>query len=155
MLPSMTINWVPLLRWIASTSDLIRATLDSASFWEGLEYFAMALVLLGAIGETAAEFTSLRTSERWKRPTEIFSGMLIIVGLALEFPATMKTNSINSRQIADLQYQTQQEAVLAGRLGARVDTLKYFVDRKSGDVDTAIASLNSAEHRAYAFHTDT
>jgi hypothetical protein len=70
-------------------------SLDSAaSFWEAVEYCAMGAVLLGAIGETVAEFTPVRRCKRWKRPIEILSGLLLIVGLAVEFPATMRTNSI-------------------------------------------------------------
>lgn len=122
----------------------------SASFWEGVEYWAMAGVTLGVIGEFVADFTRLSKSTRWKRSIEKWSALLLIVALLIELAATVKTNNISSLAGANLNLRAQQATEAAARLGVKTDTLTALVIQKTTEADSAIKNLQSASDRASA-----
>jgi hypothetical protein len=149
----------------AISADIATA-MSTASFWESVEYWSLGAVTLGVMGEYSADFTRLKKSEYWKHRVEKWSTLLVIVALAVELLATVKTNSINNLTIADLGKKAQEAAQLAGQLGVKVDELPTFVAQKKVEIggqiddlksftadqkrqsDALIASLNAAQAKA-------
>jgi alkylhydroperoxidase/carboxymuconolactone decarboxylase family protein YurZ len=99
----------------------------------------MGAVTAAVIGEYSAD--RIKKYSPWKGRTEKWSARFLILALAVELFATVKTNTINNLAIADLSNKAQQAAALAGRLGAKVDDLNDFVEKKEKMADDRMDSF--------------
>ena len=125
----------------------------------------MAAVTVAVIGEYVGE---RKKYSRWRGRVKKWSEHLLILALAVELLATVKTNTINNLTIAELAKKAQDAAKLAGQLGVKVDELPAFVAQKKADIggqiddlkgfaadqkrqsDALIASLNATQAKAAA-----
>jgi hypothetical protein len=104
------------------------------TFWECAEYAAEGVVILAAVGECVADFTTWIKPRSRKRVVARLSGIVLIVGLAFEVIATAAANNIGNKQIADLNVEASgaakgaaQATLAAGKLGVSQSNLYGFV----------------------------
>src|SRR5580704_3052871 len=77
----------------------------SSSFWEGVEYFAEATVITGALFEVLTDFEHILKGEGKKelrRRVEKWAAIVLVVGLAIGLGALVRTNQLFSETIASL-----------------------------------------------------
>src|ERR1700682_1079750 len=91
---------------------LIFSLWASASFWEGVEYVAEALVLAGAAFEVLTDFEYILKGDA-NRPVRHrlarIAAITLVVGLAIELGALVRTNSLFTDEIAD-SYHAAKDA---------------------------------------------
>jgi hypothetical protein len=81
-------------------TSLDATSLDTLlSWWESVEYVAEAFVILGCVGEFIADFTNIRTPE-WRHQLSKASLLVLIVALAIELSALVRTNGLSGQEIA-------------------------------------------------------
>ena len=110
----------------------------------------MAAVFIGVSGENLAKLKWMKRRGRWGHIVEHGSAGLVIVALAVEIPAVIKTNNINEMDIQNLRIQAQENAKTASDLGVTLDNLTEVVRRKTESADAAIAALSRATARVSA-----
>lgn len=95
---------------------------SALAFWEQLDYLATIVVFLGVLGELLAEFTNLfrtRDHEHRKKAATVTSTVILLVGLAGELPALIRTSTLTGRITEALRndvssaYQSACQATLA------------------------------------------
>src|ERR1700680_5147895 len=119
------------------------ASLDALlSWWEVVEYVAEAAVILGCAGEFVAEFTQVRTPA-WRHQFSRASLLILIVGLAVELGALVRTNSLSGREIALLNETARGfDARIAE---AQRGTAEANRDAKAASEQAAEAELETAQ----------
>jgi hypothetical protein len=75
--------------------------------WELIEYWAAGFVILGCVGEFAAEFTRIHTLA-WGHQLAKASLLVLIAALAVELVALVHTNRLSAKEIAILEQGTAQ-----------------------------------------------
>ncbi|HEY2445361.1 MAG TPA: hypothetical protein VGI20_06455 [Rhizomicrobium sp.] len=113
---------------MASISSEIAVWIDSASFWEAVVICDLVLFLVAALAALCV---------RWVK----FAAWLLVAASAIALVATVMSNNINDRTIANLENQAQQAVKLAGTLGVKLDTLHDFVEQKERQADTDVQKL--------------
>ncbi len=112
------------------------ASLDRLlSWWEHAEYVAEAFVILGCVGEFAAEFTKIN-SRAWGHQLGKISLLVLIAALAFELGALVRTNVLSGQEIAILN-------VVAAEAQIRASTAESTA--KGFDTKIAEAQRGTAE----------
>jgi hypothetical protein len=78
----------------------VPALISSLGRWENLGFISAVVVLVGAIGESLAEFTGAFGQHR--KRVERLAAIILIVGLAGELPSLVKTSHISGEIIDEL-----------------------------------------------------
>jgi hypothetical protein len=101
---------------------------SAASIWEGAGYVCTALVLIGVIGETLAEFrpTTFRSNVTFMLGR--ISALLLIIGISGEILTQVKANNLNGKVISILDGTTET---------LRASNLKLALDLESERQKTA------------------
>jgi hypothetical protein len=122
----------------------IDSLLSSTEFWEWVEYVAEAIVVIGAVGEFLTEFEYILKGENQKslrHRTGKLAAIVLIVGLAIELGALVRTNQLSSRTLASLYQEAkgaEDDAVIARKEAVKSD------DR----AQTAFSAARLAQDRA-------
>jgi homoserine dehydrogenase len=84
-----------------TASDVV--SLKSAlGCWEWADYTSIAIVGLGCVGEFVAEFTKIR-DEKWRHKLAKLSTIVVIIGIAGELTATVRTSELSGQIIANVE----------------------------------------------------
>jgi hypothetical protein len=130
------------MAWKASLFSFL---VSSTPFWEGVEYSAEAIVVIGAIGEFLTEFEYVLKGDDNKTLRHRFgklAAIVLIAGLAIELGALVRTNQLSSRMLAGLYKQTsaaESQAVAARKEAIQSD------DRAKNAFDAAARAQNRAD----------
>lgn len=92
-----------MIAWLGSLAQ-------SASFWEAFEYTAELFVVIGALGEFVTEFGYFPRGDPHKELRHRlgkFSAVVLIIALAIELGALVKTNQLSDETIAGLNMQAK------------------------------------------------
>src|SRR5258707_7197637 len=76
--------------------------------WEWAEYISAAVVILGAVGEFMAEFTTIFRQEHSKKRLAKVATIVLIGGLAVELVALVRTSQLSGQIIALLNQKASQ-----------------------------------------------
>jgi len=146
-----------------SLAFLPSSLIDSLSFWEYVEYAAETIVVVGALGEFVAEFgyfpRGARNQER-RQGLGKLAALFLIVGLAIELVALVRTNQLSSTAIAALNKaasdsnQKAEQAILKGE--SATATAKGFesqiaaANARAAEAEAQVAVANSESREAVA-----
>lgn len=132
----------------ASDVASLKSALDC---WELGEYFSTAVVFLGCVGEFIAEFTKLR-DEKWRHKLAKVSTILVILGIAGELLATVKTSQLSGQVIAyveanasDAKGSADKAADAANRANASEEALEKKADALTVRLESASRQLGTIE----------
>jgi hypothetical protein len=125
---------------------------DSEAFWQGAEYLALSVVFLGVVGETLADIAKWPPNAGVRERLARISAFVLIFGLALEIPATIRTTQISALEIATLEAGIQprslslkQQDEIAGHMmqfsGRRVRVWSYLYDSESFGLCSQLSNL--------------
>jgi hypothetical protein len=129
------------MAWIAS---LFSSLASSTPFWEGIEYSAEAIVVIGAVGEFLTEFEyTLKGDDKKVLRHRIgkLAAIVLIVGLAIELGALVRTNQLSSKTLVALYQQASQA-------GADAVTARNEAIQSDGRAQTAFKAATEAQDRA-------
>ena len=106
--------------------------------------------MVGVVGEYLAEFTRLLTVEDAKKYLTKCSTFVLVVGLALELLATVRTTQLSNREIASLDYEAGEARKEAGQANERAAKAEAQVETARAEIaqltaDTAVARQKQAE----------
>jgi hypothetical protein len=105
------------------TNEEIASLISSADWWEVAGYVATAIVGIGVIGESVADFTTWLKPRALRRKVEKTSALVLIVGIALEIFTQAESNKANSLAVAALNDRAAKaELALAKMNAARIIT---------------------------------
>ncbi len=138
------------MRWLVSL-------FSSVDFWEGIEYVAEAIVIVGALVEVLADFEHiLKGDDKRRHRVAKRAAIALIIGLAIELGALVRTNQLFTDTIASL-YREARDAYT--RAADAQEKAKESNDRATGASDKAtraedranqseIQSASAIEHAA-------
>jgi hypothetical protein len=118
---------------------IVMPFLSSLSFWEGVEYAATAVVILGVIGEFIADFTKVSSDKEKSHRIAKLSTLILIGGLAFELIGLVRTSQLSGQTIARLNESAQKAE--ADAESAR--TLAKGFERDLADANARVKTAES------------
>jgi hypothetical protein len=139
--------------WIFSSKFIfwLVSVWPSAEFWERIEYFSEAFVIVGAIGELLTDFKIILKKEEQADLRDRIgkcAGIALIIGLALELGALVRTNEIFTGTISVLYGQTQDAITKAGDAKTNADLASSAASRAKLDAQDAQDFAEGAQKKA-------
>jgi hypothetical protein len=128
------------------------------STWDSVAYFTLALVLIGVVGETIVEWTSIFAGTRRDAVGKV-SSLILIAGLGGEIIVHAKISEYTSEIVALLNGQARaadERAALAEKDAAAANKLAGEANEHAGEANEHAGAANeragAANERAEAAH---
>ena len=128
----------------------ITSLFSSSPFWEGVEYAAEGVVIAGALIEVLADFEHILKGDEnrdLRHRVAKQAAIALIIGLAIELSALVRTNQLFTETIATLYGQARDASDRAETASKQATTAQNRADKAERESSLAIisASVNAKE----------
>jgi len=106
---------------------------QSLTLWEWVDYLGTAVVFLGVVGESLAEFLEIPKKTETRETSKRASALLLIIGLAVELLGLVMTTQISGQIIAQVKERTA--TIERENLKLRADLQDVFIHQQPRHLD--------------------
>lgn len=123
---------------------------DTLTVWESIDHVGTAIVIAGVVGEFVAEFIPRAEKLAKKIRLSMVSTLVLVLGLALELTAVIKTQRLSAELLGQLEQKAaaamlDADSARTTALGYEAQIAKANENAKAAELKTAIVEADAAD----------